>query len=263
MKIADIEISHPDKILFPEMGIKKVDMVKYYERIADKMLPFLKDRPLTLHRFPSGINASGFYQKSTSDYFPDFIETIQIPTEEGENTQILCNSKKSLIYLANQGTISFHIWLAKKDKLHKPDKVVFDLDPSDNTFDMVKKATQITGDFLRKQDKKPQLMTSGKHGFHVWYAQRRTKTFEELKPILKDMAEALATQHPDIFTTEIRKNKRDNKIFIDYLRNSYAQTSVCPYSLRANTFAGIATPISWDELPNMKSAHHFNYKNQE
>lgn len=260
MNIAGIEISHPDKILFPKLGLSKIDMIQYYEKTADKMLPFLKDRPLTLHRFPNGIDASGFYQKSVSDYFPDFIKTIQVKTEEGENTQILCNSKKSLIYLANQGTISFHIWLSKKDKLFKPDKVVFDLDPSDNSFEMIKQATQITGDFLRDKNKEPQLMTSGKHGFHVWYSQVRTKSFDEQKPILKAMAEKLEARHPDIFTTEIRKNKRKNKVFIDYLRNSYAQTSVCPYSLRANDFAGIATPISWKELPKMKSAHHYNYE---
>lgn len=260
MKVAEIDISRPDKILFPEMGITKIEMINYYEKIADKMLPYLKDRPLTLHRFPDGIKASGFYQKSISDYFPNFIKTVQIKTEDGENTQILCNSKKSLIYLANQGTISFHTWLSKKDKLLKPDKVVFDLDPSENSFELVKEAAQITGDFLRKQHKQPQVMTSGKHGFHVWYSQIRTKTFEEQKPMLKAMAETLEAQHPEIFTTEIRKNKRQNKIFIDYLRNSYAQTSVCPYSLRANSFAGIATPISWKELPNMKSAHHYNFK---
>lgn len=263
MKVADIEISHPDKILFPELGITKIDMVNYYEKIASKMLPFLKDRPLTLHRFPNGIDASGFYQKSISDYFPDFIDTIKIETEEGENTQILCNSKKSLIYLANQGTISFHVWLSKKDKLLKPDKVVFDLDPSENSFEMVKDAAQITGDFLKNNGKKPELMTSGKHGFHVWYTQIRTKTFEEQKPLLKEMAEELVGQYPELFTTEIRKNKRENKIFIDYLRNAYAQTSVCPYSLRANTYAGIATPISWTELSKMTSAHHYNFNSQK
>lgn len=260
MTISDIEISHPDKVLFPKAKITKLEMIKYYERIAEKMLPFLKDRPLTLQRFPDGINTSGFYQKNASDYFPKFVKTVQVKTEEGENTQIICNSKKSLIYLANQGTISFHIWLSKKDKLYKPDKVVFDLDPSENSFEMIKNAAQITREFLKSKNKKVELMTSGNNGFHLWYSQRRTKTFDEQKPLLKKMAEALENDHPEIFTTQIRKNKRDNKIFIDYLRNSYAQTSVCPYSLRANEYAGIATPISWKELDLLKSAHQFNLK---
>lgn len=263
MKISGIDISHPEKIIFPKLGITKLDMINYYEKAADKMLPYLKDRPLTLHRFPSGIDSSGFYQKNVSDHFPDFIKTVEIKTEEGTNTQVICNSKKTLLYLANQGTVSFHIWLSKKDKLYKPDKVVFDLDPSENSFDIVKKAAKITGDFLRKKNKDPQLMTSGKHGFHVWYSQIRTKTFDELKPQLKELAQELESENPDMFTTEIRKNKRENKIFIDYLRNSYAQTSVCPYSLRANEFAGIATPISWNELDKLKSAHDFNFEHQK
>lgn len=263
MKIAGIDISHADKILFPEAKISKLEMINYYDHIADKMLPYLKDRPLTLHRFPSGVESQGFYQKSISDYFPGFIKTISIKTEAGENTQILCNSKKTLIYLANQGTISFHTWLSKSDKLYKPDKIVFDLDPAENSFEMVKKAAQITGDFLSSKNKKPKLMTSGKHGFHVWYTQRRTQTFEELKPKLKAMAQELEHEFPELFTTEIRKNKRDGRVFIDYLRNAYAQTSVCPYSLRGNAEAGIATPLKWSELETIKSAHQYNLKNQK
>jgi len=260
MKIADVEISHPEKLIFPKAKITKLQMVEYYDKVAEDMLPYLKNRPLTLQRFPDGIEKSGFYQKSISDYFPDYIETIKIKTEDGENTQIICNSKKTLIYLANQGTVSFHIWLSSKDKLDKPDKVVFDLDPPANSFDRVKEGAKITGDFLRKKGIEPNLITTGQNGLHIWYKIRRTKTFDELKPILKKMAQELEKQHPDLFTTELRKNKRDNKIFIDYFRNEYAQTSVCPYSLRPNEDAGIATPIEWSELKNLKSAHQYNLK---
>ncbi|WP_084426517.1 non-homologous end-joining DNA ligase [Aequorivita capsosiphonis] len=261
MKIAGIEISHADKLIFPSAKITKLQMVQYYESVAEEMLPFMKDRPLTLHRFPDGINADGFYHKKAADYFPDFIKTIKVKTEGGTNTQILCNSKKSLIYLANQGTVGFHIWLSKKDKLYKPDKVVFDLDPSTNDFEKVKEAAKITGDFLRKKNKDPQLMTSGKKGFHVYYSIKRTKTFDELRPLLKDLAEELESQNPDIFTTAIRKDKRNDKVFIDYLRNAYAQTSVCPYSLRPTKNAGVATPIEWDELKNTKRAAQYNLEN--
>lgn len=261
MKIADIEISHPDKLIFPKANITKLEMVTYYHNIAEDMLPYLKNRPLTLHRFPDGIEKSGFYQKNTSDYFPDYIQTIKVKTEEGENIQIICNTKKTLVYLANQGTVSFHVWLSSKDKLNKPDKVVFDLDPPENSFERVKEGAKITGDFLRKKGIEPKLMTSGQKGLHVWYKIIRTKTYAELKPILKEMAQELEQRHPDLFTTELRKNKRDDKIFIDYLRNEYAQTSVCPYSVRPNESAGIATPIEWSELKKLKSAHQFNLKN--
>lgn len=262
MKIAGVEISHPDKIIYPKHKITKLQMVEYYDSVADKILPHLKDRPLTLHRFPNGVDEDGFYQKSTSDYFPSFIKTVKIPTEEGSNTQVLCNNKKSLIYLANQGTIGFHIWLAKKDKLHKPDKVVFDLDPPKGSFENVKEAAKRIGDFLRKKGKEPQLMTTGQNGLHVWYSMRRTKDFDEVRDEVRKMAQKLEEKYPEMFTTAVRKNKREGKIFIDYLRNAYAQTSVCPYSLRPNDIAGIASPISWEELDKLKSADQFNLLNR-
>ena len=262
MKIAGIEITHPDKILFPEHKITKGQVVAYYESVADKMLPFLKDRPLTLHRFPDGIQENGFYQKNVSDYFPSFIKTVLIKTEEGSNTQVICNSKKSLIYLANQGTISFHIWLSQKDKLDKPDKVVFDLDPPKDSFERVKDAAKKIGEFLRKTNKEPQLMTTGQNGLHVWYTMRRTQTFDEVRENVKAMAVELERKYPELLTTAVRKNKRDGKIFIDYLRNSYAQTSVCPYSLRPNPVAGVATPLSWRQLNSLKTGDQFTLLNQ-
>ena len=258
MKIAGVEISHPEKLIFPKKKITKLDMAEYYEAVAEKMLPHLKDRPLTLHRFPDGVDSNGFYQKNAGDYFPDFIKRIKIKTEDGTNEQVICNTKKSLIYLANQGTVSFHTWLCKKDKLHKPDKVVFDLDPPKNSFEKVKDAAQKIGDFLLKKGKESQVMTSGKNGLHVWYTMRRTKTFDELREEVKTWAEEMEKEHPDLLTTAVRKNKRKGKIFIDYLRNAYGQTSVCPYSLRPNTEAGVALPLDWNDLPKLKSASQFD-----
>lgn len=257
MKIAGVDISHPDKMIFPKAGISKLDMIKYYERVAGDMLPYLKDRPLTLHRYPDGIDEDGFYQKNASDYFPDFVKTVKINTEEGTNRQVICNSKKCLVYLANQGTVDFHIWLSRKDKLTKPDKVVFDLDPPANSFEKVKDAAAKTGEFLKKKGKEPLLMTSGKNGFHVWYSIRRNHTYDDLRPQLKELAEELEAQYPDLFTTAVRKDQRKGKVFIDYLRNAYAQTSVCPYSLRPNQTAGIATPVSWDDLKNITRADQY------
>ena len=261
MKIAGVAISNPDKIIFPKGKITKLEMVQYYEKVADQMLPYMENRPLTLHRFPNGIKGDGFYQKSASDYFPDFIKTVQIKTEDGSNTQILCNSKKSLIYLANQGTIAFHIWLSKKDMLYKPDKVVFDLDPSSNSFEQLKEAANIVGDYFRKKARDPQVMTTGQRGLHVSFSIRRTKTYDELKETVKEHAIALEKKHPKLFTTAIRKNQREGKIFLDYLRNSYAQTSVCPFSLRPNEKAGIAMPLDWKDLEKVKSADSFNLSN--
>ncbi len=135
MEIEEIEITHPEKVIFPKKKITKGDMASYYDRIAEKMLPYLKDRPLTLNRFPNGIGESGFYQKNESDYFPDFIKRVEVETEDGVNTQIVCNNKKSLIYLVNQNTVAFHTWLSRKDRIRQPDKVIFDLDPPEGSFE--------------------------------------------------------------------------------------------------------------------------------
>ena len=261
MQVAGVDISHPDKILFPKKAITKGDMVTYYEKIAPLMLPYLKNRPLTLHRFPSGIEGTGFYQKNASDYFPDFIKTVKIETEEGTNTQVLCNDVKTLIYLANQGTVAFHIWLSKKDKLRKPDKIVFDLDPSDDDFGKIKKGAKILRELLKSKKIDPSLMTSGKSGLHLYYKKRRGKDFDQVKELTRSIAEEAENMEPGLFTTQIRKDKRDGKIFVDYLRNAYAQTAVCPYSLRATEEAGVATPIEWDELTKIKNASQYNIEN--
>lgn len=261
MKIEEIDISNPDKLIFPKQNLTKLDMITYYDKIADRMLPFLKDRPLTLQRFPDGIDKDGFYQKNAADYFPDFIERVSIETEDGINTQVICNTKKTLIYLANQGTITFHIWLAQKDKLNTPDKVVFDLDPPKDAFKKLKKATQKIGEFLSGEGKDPQLMTTGKSGFHIWYYERRDKGFNKRREDVKDLAKTLGEHYPDLLTTAVRKDKRENNIFVDYLRNAYGQTSVCPYSLRPLDSAGVATPIEWDELPKIEQADQYTYKN--
>lgn len=261
MELEGVEITHPEKVIFPEKNITKGEVAEYYYRIADKMLPFLKDRPLTLHRFPGGIGEQGFYQKNESEYFPDYIKRVEIPTEEGINTQLVCNSKKSLLYLVNQNTVAFHIWLSRKDKLRQPDKVIFDLDPPQDSFDKIKEAAKVVRSFFKKKKKEILLTTTGQSGLHLFYEIRRGKDFDEVKKEAKSVAEELTKLRPDLLTTKIRKEQREGKIFVDYLRNAYAQTAVCPFSLRPNEAAGIATPIEWEELSKLESADFYNISN--
>ena len=261
MEIDGIEITHPDKIIFPEKKITKGQMAEYYGKIADKMLVFLKDRPLTLHRFPGGINSKGFYQKNTSDYFPDFIKTVEIDTEDGKNIQIICNDRRTLLYLVNQNTVAFHVWLSQKDKIREPNRVVFDLDPPEDSFEKVKEAAKVLCNFLKKKKKDPMLMTTGQSGFHLYYDIRRGKDFDEVKKEVRTIAEEVTKQRPDLLTTNIRKDQRQGKIFVDYLRNAYAQTAVSPYSLRPNEEAGIATPLEWTELSKTQRASQFSFDN--
>ena len=262
MEVAGIKISHPGKIIFPELEITKGEMVMYYEKVSALMLPHLKNRPLTLVRYPNGIQDKGFYQKNAFEYFPDFIPRVQIGTESGEKTQFYCNSLQSLIYFANLDTVSFHTWLARKDSIDKPDKVIFDLDPPDDgDFEKVKDAAYLIEKLLRKKGKKPQVLTTGRSGLHIWYPAQRVKTFDERRDGIKTIAMQLEELYPEILTTEIRKEHRESRIYIDCLRNAYGQTSVCPFSLRANSSAGVATPISWPELNSIKSSDHYNFKN--
>lgn len=260
MEVLGIHITHPDRVVFPKEGITKGDVVKYYHWISEKMLPFLKNRPITLQRFPSGVEEEGFYQKNVPDYFPFFIKRIEVETEEGTNIQVICNNKKSLIYLVNQNTITFHTWLSKRDRIHQPDKVIFDLDPSGNSFEEVRQTALILREFLQNKRRKPHVMTTGKNGLHVYYKVRRGRSYDEIKQEVKAFADELVAAHPKLLTTQLRKDQRDGKIFLDYLRNSYAQTAVCPYSLRPTENAGIAMPIQWGLLEAIESPEEFTFK---
>lgn len=163
------------------------------------------------------------------------------------------------MYLVNQGVVTFHIWLSLKDKLHKPDRVIYDLDPSEKSFEKIKDAARKVRDLLQKHG--PQLMTTGKSGLHIYYEKRRNQDFDDVRAEAKKQADALVEMYPDLLTTETLKKKREGKIFVDYLRNAYAQTAVCPYSLRPIESAGVATPIGWHELSKIKSADQYNYDN--
>lgn len=261
MKIHGITITHPDKLIFPKANISKLDLVNYYKNFASRILPYLKDRPLSLGRFPDGVEKEGFIQKNAPDYFPEFVKTIVIETEKGQNNTVVCNNLKTLIYLANQGTVEFHIWLSRLDKLNKPDKVVFDLDAPTAAFKPLKQAATIIRDFLKQQGIKCELTTSGKNGLHLWYTLRRTKTFDQSREKVKSYAQKLVSQHPDLLTTEMRIADRKGRIFLDYPRNSYGQTMICPYSLRATENASIAIPIAWNSLDKLRSAKVYNLKN--
>ncbi len=261
MKIEGIEISHPDKIYFPDDNITKAQVVTYYQRISSHILPFLRDRPITMQRFPDGINEEGFYQKNASDYFLDFINRVRIETKDGHNEQVVCQSVKDLVYLVNQGVICFHIWQSRQDMLEQPDRIVFDLDPPEDSFDRVKEAAQKVRDFLDEKGIDPRLMTTGKSGLHVFYDKKRTQNFDEVKTEVRGFARQLSTKYPELLTTEIKKDKRRGRILVDYLRNVYGQTTVCPYSLRPVAGAPVATPIDWDELVKIDNSRHYHFRN--
>ncbi|HSR69392.1 MAG TPA: non-homologous end-joining DNA ligase [Acidobacteriota bacterium] len=246
-----ISLSRQDKVYFPDEGITKGEVVEYYRRVAEVMLPHLRDRPVTMHRFPDGIKGESWYHKDAPDYFPDWIETVEVPKEGGTVRHVVCNDAATLVYLANQGCLTPHIWLGRRDDLHRPDRLIFDLDPSADDLPLTRFATRKVGERLRRDGLRPFLMTTGSRGFHVVVPLRRRHDFDQVRAYAYRVAEELVSQHPEKLTAASRKAKRGKRVFIDFFRNSYAQTSVAPYSLRARPGAPVATPVEWDELAGL------------
>jgi bifunctional non-homologous end joining protein LigD len=256
-----IQLSSLDKVLFPESGITKGNLITYYRRMAATMVPFMEGRPLTMHRFPNGIGASGFYQKEAPDYFPEWIRRVCIAVEEEggeEQPQIICEERATLVYLANQACITPHIWPSRVDKLHYPDKLIFDLDPSGNDFALVRETALDLQQLLSEVGLVPFVMTTGSKGLHVVVPLKRTAGFDFVRAFARDVAGVLAQRKPDKYTVAMRKRKRGGRIFLDYLRNSFAQNSVTPYAVRARPGAPVATPLEWDEVDD-KQLHSQRY----
>jgi bifunctional non-homologous end joining protein LigD len=248
-----VEISHPDKLLFPADGLTKADIADYYENVSEWMLPHVRDRPLSLMVFPGGIEGQGFFQKNTPAHYPDWIKRVEAEKRGGTVNHAVVSSADTLVYLVGQNTITPHVWLSRADRLRQPDRIVFDLDPAPGAdFTAVRRAARQTGELLREIGLEPFAQVTGSKGIHVWTPLRRRATFEEVKPFARSAAELLASRYPDELTTEFRKAERGGRILVDVLRNAYAQTAVPPYALRPRPGAPVATPIAWEELSDSK-----------
>jgi len=245
-------LTHKDKILFPKSGITKQQVFQYYKNIANRMLPFLKDRPLTMQRFPNGIGKEGFFQKNAPDYFPAWLPTIKVKKKDGWVNHIVCNSRDTLLYLVNQYVVTFHVALSKVENIDYPDKLIFDIDPPKGNFQLAVKAAKALRVVLEeKLQLKTYVMTSGSEGLHVAVPLKADKHFDIVHDFTKTIANYICNNNPTEFTTAIRKNKREGRLYIDFLRNSYAQTSVVPFSIRALENAPVATPLYWNELDDV------------
>jgi bifunctional non-homologous end joining protein LigD len=217
------------------------------------MLPHIQNRPLSLMRYPNGIEDEGFFQKNTPAHYPDWIKRVEVDKRGGTVTHALVCGADTLVYLVGQNTITPHVWLSRADRLRQPDRIVFDLDPAPGAdFAAVRRAARWTGDLLREIGLEPFAQVTGSKGIHVWTPLRRRATFEDVRPFARAAAEVLAARHPDELTTEFRKAERGGRILVDVMRNAYAQTAVPPYAVRPRARAPVATPIAWDELSDSK-----------
>ncbi|MDX1709893.1 MAG: non-homologous end-joining DNA ligase [Rhodovibrionaceae bacterium] len=244
----EIEISRADKVFFPDSGITKGDVVDYYARVAETALVHMRERALSMHRFPDGIEGEGFFQKDAPDYFPDWIRTASLPKEGGKVDYVVADSAATLAYIANQGCITPHLGLFRVDRIDEPDRLIFDLDPSGDDFENIRTAAKRLRQVMAELDLPCFLQTTGSRGLHVVVPLDRSAGFDAARDFARRLARLLAGRYPDDLTVEQRKDKRGQRVFLDYLRNAYGQTAVAPYALRAKPGAPVATPIEWEEL---------------
>lgn len=242
-----IALSSLDKEIFPDPGISKGAMIEYYERIAPVMLPHISGRPLILQRFPDGVDGSGFFQKNTPDHVPDWIARCEIATVTGGSTSYsVIDGVSGLVYLANQGAVTFHTLLAPADAPDRPCEVVFDLDPAGDDLEPVRRAAIAIRDILDDLQLEPRVKSSGSRGLHIVVdVTDDDADFGLTATFARRIAEVVEQQGP--FTLEHRKAKRGGRLFLDILRNAPANHVVAPYSLRPLPGAPVAAPLHWDE----------------
>lgn len=243
-----VDVKRAEKELFPRDGITKADLTEYYRRVAPRMLPELRGRPLMLERMPDGIDGDRFYQKEVSDYFPDWIHRASVAKEDGEVTHVTCEDTASLVYLAGQACITPHRWLSRADRPRRPDRLVFDLDPPAHDFEPVRRAAHQLHELLVELDLHSGLMTTGSRGLHVVVPLNRRDDVDDVLAFARSVADTLAARYRQELTTEFRKNARKGRLYLDVGRNGYAQTAVAPFAVRTRPGAPIAVPLSWDEL---------------
>lgn len=243
-----VPVSSPDKLLFPRARISKADLARYAAAIAPVMVPHVRDRPVAMHVFPGGIGGRGHYAKNVPAHFPDWVARATVAKRGGRITHVLANDAPTLVYLAGQNAIALHVWPSRADQPRRPDRVIFDLDPTGAGFDEVRAAARTLGGALRDAGLAPYAMTSGSRGIHVVAPIRRGPEFPAVFRWAKGLADRVAADDPGWLTTQFYKERRGAPIFVDTRRNAYAQHAVAPYGVRAREGAPVATPLRWEEL---------------
>ncbi len=242
-----VACTNTDRIVFPEVGITKGEVIAYYASVAEIMLPEVRDRPLTIERFTKGVDKGGFYQKHARKHYPVWIERIEL----GTKTKVvypLCDSPAALVYFANQGGFVLHVWTSRVQTPSHPDEIVFDLDPPENGFALVQQTARILHDLFDELSLSAFVKTTGSKGLHIVAPLDGTAGYDEVQALCGAIAKLLCARHPEVMTTEFYKKDRKGRLFLDIGRNSLGATMVAPYSLRGRPNAPVSAPIEWDEL---------------
>jgi bifunctional non-homologous end joining protein LigD len=244
-----VTITHPEKVLFPEDGITKGELAEYYESIAKLILPHISGRPVTMERYPGGIGRKGFWQKDVTKGFPEWLERVEVPKKDGVVHHALITDTRSLMWMANQNTITPHVWVARTPKLYWPDVCVFDLDPShQDEPDELRAATLMLRDLLTELGLSSWVKTSGSKGFHILLSLDTSSRTDHVAQFAHRVGTLLVERHPHVFTQEFSKADRGGRIYIDTGRNGYSATFAATYAVRAKPGAPVSAPCTWEEV---------------
>jgi len=245
-------ITHPDKLLFPADGITKADLAHYYEQIAPVMLPHVSDRPLTMERYPAGIEKKGFIQKDVSKGYPDWLERVEVEKRGGTLWHALLNDPGALLWATNQNCITMHVGSARVPHLSRPDLCVFDLDPSAQDSAALQRAALAVRDTLGELGLRSWVKTSGSKGFHIAVAMDSDTQFEPLALFAHGIGALLVKRNPTHLTQEFLKSDRQGRILVDTGRNAFSATYAAPYAVRARRGAPVSAPCTWQEVESGK-----------
>ena len=243
-----VATTHVDRVMFPgPNGLTKGDVIAYYDRVADVMLPELRGRALTMERFTKGVDAGGFFQKHVQKHYPAWIERATLGTKT-KVTYPICNSTAALVYFANQGGVAFHVWTSRAEAPDRPDLIVFDLDPPEGEFELAREVARRLHALLDRLALPSFVKVTGSKGLHVVVPTDAAATFTEVQAFCGAIATRMTQQHPDLVTTEFHKKARNGRLYFDVMRNAPGATYVAAYSLRGKAGAPVSAPITWAEL---------------
>lgn len=243
--------SNLEKVFFPKPGYTKGDLLAYYDSVAPIILPYLKDRPMVLHRHPNGAGKKGFFQKDTSELnLPGFAETIDVYSESNDEElrYILVNNRDTLRYVVNLGTIELNPWESRAQSIRRPDFYIIDIDPGGRPFADVIRVALAARDILERSCEAAYVKTSGKSGLHVYVPLDGKYDYKDVRAFSELVCRLIRARFPAITSLERTPAKRRNKIYLDYLRNTFGQTAAAPYSVRPTPLASVSTPLRWSEV---------------
>ncbi|HZE41510.1 MAG TPA: non-homologous end-joining DNA ligase [Stackebrandtia sp.] len=252
-----VDVSHPDKVMYPDGGVTKRDVVDYYRRIAPVMLPHIVNRPVTRIRYPNGTGEKSFYEKNAPKSTPDWVRTENVATPgstKGRDSldYVVAEDAESLAWMGNQAALELHVpqWHFRGHRSSdRPDRLIADLDPGRGAgLDECVATARLLRDRFAADGLDPYVKSSGKHGIHVCCPIAGTQTDATVSAYAKSVAVQLSTEHPSLVTARMPKAEREGKVFIDWSQNNAAKTTVAPYSLRGLNRATVSAPLTWDEL---------------